>query len=349
MSKTVLVTPKFITDSASYWAMFYCAILKTILYQKNLTYNLKGSSLQSYRGELKHPANFFNAMKGSIRNHGFEYLMIDFLRSNDGKDLRDILIGRLLERFGVHDFEYNFMNVFKLGEDSTLYDEIVEYDDPDVKVLVPGSVQAFTRAKKILTGFTYPVSNIARSFPSADLLIMVSDGKSHTYGFVGEVEGHHGEKLLQSTYWKKDDGIKGRYTTFALGASDRKIIDGIKVKQNVVLHSDVSGREIVNFSNANEFIKAFHHAINNITLCLSGHYSNLDGLDDSHRKIVNIIADGWNKNLPDVVKDLERYIQYDVSIDEYSYQSDSNEHTGTVFKPSPIIQNNQFHLHRIHQ
>lgn len=329
--------------------MFYCAILKTILYQKNLTYKLEGDTLLSYRGQLKNPANFFNDMKGNVRNHGFEYLMIDFLRSNDGKDLRDILINRLLERFGIHDFEYKFMNVFKLGEDSTLYDEIVEYKDPDVKVLAPREVQTFHRAKKILTGFTYPVSNIAKSFPFADLLIMVSDGKSHTYGFVGEVEGHHGEKLLQSTYWKKNNGIKGRYTTFALGASDRKIIDGIKVKENVVLYSDESDREIVNFSNANEFIKSFHHAINNITLCLSGHYSNLGGLDDSHKKIVSIIADGWSKNLPDVIQDLERYIQYDVNINEYSYQSDNDEGSGTVFKPSPIIQNNQFHLHRIKQ
>ncbi|HGS4768389.1 TPA: hypothetical protein ACMD0O_004650 [Vibrio parahaemolyticus] len=347
MSKTVLVTPKLTTDSASYWAMFYCAILKTILYQKNLTYRLKGSSLQSYRGELTNPANFFRSMKANIRNHGFEYLMIDFLRSSDGKELRDKLLNRLLERFGVHDFEHKFMNVFKLGDDSTLYDEISKYDDPNVKVLVPGNkVQEFKRTKPLITGFTYPVSNIAQNFPWADLLIMVSDGRSHTYGFVGEVEGHHGEKLLQSSYWLKKEGIKSRHTTFALGASDRKArIDDVIVKENVVLTSDDSGREIVHFSNSNEFIKSFSHTLNNVELCLDGHYSNIEIIDESHKKIVSIIADGWAKDLPDVIQDLERFIKYDVYIDEYSYQSD--EQTGTIFKPSPIVQNNQFHLHRI--
>lgn len=346
MSKTVFVTPKSLNDSASYWAMFYCAILKTILYQKNLPYALKGSSLQSYRGELEHPSNFFNSMKASVRNHAFEYLMMDFLRSNDGKGIRAKLIDELLARFGIHGFKYKLINVFKLGGDSTLYAEISDYDNPKVTVFVPNSTVEFEADKEhndLI--FIFPVDQIATKFRYSDLLIMISDGE-RTFGFVGEVEGLHGEKLFQPAYWNQKEGIKSKFTSFALGASDRKKVSDVIAKENVVLTTDESGRVIINFSNRNEFIKSYDQALNNIELCLDGHYKKINSTDESHEKIIKIITSGWKKSIPDVISNLEELIDYDVDIDEFSYQ-DYDEHNEIVYKPSPIVQLNKFHLHKI--
>ncbi len=303
------------------------------------------STLQNYRGTLKHPANFFHSMKANVFNHGFEYLMIDYLRSRDGSEARDKLVLSLLNQYKIQDFEYKYLNIFKLGDDSTLHDEISKYEDPDVKVLAPMKDQDFFRRKPWLVGHTRPVSNIAETFRYSDLLIMVSDGRNHTYGFIGEVEGHHGENLFRGTYWSNKDGIKGRYTTFALGASDRKKkIDGFVVKENIILTQDSDERWILHFSNANAFMKSFKSAINNLELCLGGHFSNIGSLDESHQKILNIIEDEWNGNVYDLIKKLESLVDYDVDINEYSYQMDENSEI--IYKPSPIALNS-FYLHRL--
>lgn len=281
MTDTVLIKPK-ITDSAeSYWAMFYCAILNTLVNQKNIKYRFKGHSLQNYKGVLQHPSNFFNQMKSGIINHGLEYLMIDFLKSKDGKDVRDELFSTLLRQYGINDFHYSHMNIFKLGEDSEIHDVIVKYNDPSIKIFAPHNKNYTFRKKRI--GFTYDLSNVAKSFIHSDLLIMVSNGKNHTYGFVGEVEGGHGEKIFLDSYWAKNDSIKSRYTSFAIGASDKKkSIDQITPKGNIILTRDQKERWLLHFSNSHYFIKSFGHAIKNIELCLGGHFSNIDGLDDSH-------------------------------------------------------------------
>lgn len=146
-TKTILIKPKITDDASSYWAMFYCSILKTLVYQKNIKFPFKGKTLQGYKGTLHHPANFLNQMKGNIANHGLEYLMIDFLRSKDGCDVTKVLIDNLLAKQDITDFEYKYFNVFKLGEDSHLYSVIEQYDDPNVKVFSPSEPLIFNRKK----------------------------------------------------------------------------------------------------------------------------------------------------------------------------------------------------------
>jgi hypothetical protein len=348
MSKTILIKPKIVNSGASYWAMFYCSILKTIAYQKNIAYPLKSLSLQSYRGVLEHPANFFHKMKANIENHGFEYLMIDYLRSKDGRDVRDHLVDSLLSRHGISDFEFEYLNVFKLGDDSVLHQEISKYEDPDVKVITPVKNHGVDRNGNIrLSVQTRPASKIAESFLHSDLFIMVSDGKNHTYGFVGEVEGHHGEKLFRESYYAGNSGIKGLYTTFAIGASDRKrAIDGTAVKGNIIINEDDRGRLIIHFSNSNSFVKSFLYAIGNMELCLDGHFSNIKGLDDSHQSVIDIIKSGWGENIFSLIGELEDYIEYDVNVGEYEYQTDDGD-DGFIYKPSPVVLNGKFHLHKI--
>ena len=350
--KTILIKPRSFlieddTSGSSYWAMFYSAILKTVFYQKNLDYRFNVPSLQSYRGELKKPSNFFKEIKNKIKNHGFEYLMVDFLRSVDGADIRDTLIKNLLGKYGINDFEYNLVNVFKLGNDSELYDEIKKYQDPEVKVFIPKGKHVQITNRTSVDGFTYNVSKIAEAFQHSDLLIMISDGRNHTYGFVGEVEGGHGETLFREKYWDTDS-IKGRHTTFAIGASERKKhLGNIPVKENIVLHEDAEGRFILHFSNATDFYKCYLQAVSIIELYLDGHYANVKNLgpDVSHSKVLKIIEDGWADPLPELLKKLDSLIEYDVDIEEFHYQRSTGP--DVTYSPSLIALENEYFLHKI--
>ncbi|MBS4430485.1 hypothetical protein E2566_08205 [Pectobacterium punjabense] len=340
MKDTIIVKPRVINEAISYWAMFYCAVLKTIYNQKNLKFNFDNGSLESYRGKLKHPSNFFNQMKSAVSNHGFEYLMIDYLRSIDGIDITKKLLDRLLNKRGITNFEYLFMNIYKVGSDSKLQDIIEKYDDISVKIFVPhNNYKAFT--KKNEAGFTYNIGNIGKTFIHSDLLMLISDGKKHTYGFVGEVEGLHGENLFTPKYWA---GTKAKYSSFAIGASERKKkIEDIEVKNNILISEDFEGREILHFSNANQFVKDFKLALSNIELCLNGHFSNISHSDESHAKIFKFISDGWSKPLNETIIKLESFIGYSFSSDVTYNQSSEN----SIFKPSIIYSLSEFPLYQL--
>lgn len=339
MKNTILIKPKFVNDVSSYWAMFYCAILKTIYHQKNLKFNFDSSSLETYRGKLTNPSNFFNQMRGSINNHGFEYLMIDYLRSSDGIDITKLLIERLLKKRGITDFEPQFMNIYKVGEDSKLHSVIETYSDLDVKIFVPANnYKSFSN--KCKANFTYNIGNIAKTFIHSDLLLLISDEKKHTYGFVGEVEGLHGEKLLGHKYW---ENFKARYSTFAIGTSDRKkAIEQIMVKDNVIITEDFGEREILHFSDAIQLIKDFKIALNNIELCLNGHYSNISLSDDTHNKIFKLIKNGWSKPLNEVINEFEKLIDYSTDPEMYTQSPEDS-----IFKPSIIASVDKFSLYKL--
>lgn len=351
MTNTFLIKPRLTDSAKSYWAMFYCSIMKTLINQKNIPYQLNQDSLRSYRGELRNPANFFNQIKSAIKNHGFEYLMTDFLRSEDGRDTLNNLLNSLLTTYGINDFEYQYMNVFKIGEDSALHQVIEKYEDPDAQVFFPDGNIFFNRKKTIIQTLTYPLSKLSKTFINCDLLIMISDGKNHTYGFVGEVEGGHGEELFRKNYWDKNNKIKSKYTSFAIGSSDRKkVLNGVQPKGSVVLHKDEGNRWILHFSNSNQFIKDFTRTINNIDMLLGGHSHNIDmdALDDSHRDIINIITEKWATNIRHLIDELEKFIEYSISKKElYSQHDDEESEGGTIFKPSLITLDDRFYLHKI--
>lgn len=350
MTDTILIKPKLVNSATSYWAMFYYAILKTVANQKNIKYPLIQPSLESYRGVLKHPANFFHQMRSSLRNHGFEYLMIDFLRSQDGSEIFAQLTSSLLQENGINDFDIKLLNIFKLGSDSLVSKRISGYKNPDVKIFLPGRTESVFERKKAGLSISYSSGNISAAFGFCDLFIMVSDGAKHTYGFVGEVEGQHGERLFREDYWGGKNGLKSKFATFALGASDRKKnIEAVSPKGNIVLHRDASGRWVVHFSDSSEFIKDFTHAISNLELCLGGHSSNIRITDKSHESVLALITKNWGVDKEIVFSHLEQLIDYSVDTHMFYYQNDIedlNMAEHATYSPSLIALEDEFFLHK---
>lgn len=341
------ITPRVITDPSSYWAMFYVAIFKALAYQKNIQFRLGDKSPQAHRGAYSTPSNFLAQIRSSIKNHAFEYLMMDMLCIDYGGLTRIQLVKKLLESCGITDFDYNCINIFKMGKDSIQYNNIKK-GSFDVSVVVP-KFNIKTGAREGIQFFTHPLNVAITNYPNSDLLLVVSDGRNHTYGFLGEVEGNNGKTLFRDSYW---DGEKGKYATFAIGISNRKNIkideDTVQLSNNITLFTDTADRVILNYSNITFFAKDYLRAIHNMELFFNGQFENIGTGDDAgHDKIIKVIKDNWGNGSNIIIEKLSGWVRAEYAIVAMVY-SKFNPQTKTFeFKPNPLILPDSYFLYEV--
>lgn len=333
MDKTTIIIPKrdIVDNDKSYWAIFFCSILKAIRYQKNLGSNWGGAkSLKEYKGELR-LNNFFSNMKNTIKNHAFEYVMVDFLKTNSGIDAFKLLCDSILKSYGVNDFYIRYMNVFKVGTDSEVYRARVEYSKTELTMLLPKGVMA--KPKTIISDING--CTLTETLNYSDLFIVISDGKD-TFGFVGEVEGNNGEDLFSKSYFNRN-ARKDKYCSFGIAASDKKKHGDNLIKGNVSLNMDeVIGRWILNFSKSSDYVTDYYSSIEAVQSLIEGHFSYMDSMPGGGRRdIVEIIKNNWSSDINELMHTLESFIDYAMPIDNFHYQEIYN---GKVsFRPSSLI------------
>ncbi|EPQ3686043.1 hypothetical protein MWT85_003821 [Morganella morganii] len=346
-SVVVFIQPKLITNTSSYWAMFYAAIFKALAYQKNIQFPLGNKSPQAHRGELNTPSNFLNQIKHNIQNHAFEYLMMDLLRSDYGITTRHHLVTRLLETCGITDFEYKYLNVYKMGKDSIYYENAM--NNPfDVKIVAP-KFNPSTGFRVGFQMFTHPVNEALTNYPHSDLLLIVSDGKNHTYGFLGEVEGRRGINLFRNSYWV---GEKGKYATFGIGISDKNNLNindaPVQLSSNIALFTDTEERVILNYSNITSFAKDYIRAINNMELCFNGQFANIGTDSDAgHEYILKIISDNWGNGSSIIINALIKHVSFNYDYAATIYNQLNSETRKFEFKPNMLILENSYCLHQM--
>lgn len=325
-------------DTASYWAAFYCSILKTIRYQKNLAHGWgSSSSLQDYKGELRE-SGFFKGMKNTILNHAFEYVMVDFLKTKSGIVYFKKLCQNVLADYDIKGFEISLMNIFKVGTDSEIFNANQSYNRTDVLVLLPGGIKA--KPTSVIKGY-----NIGSTLKYSDLFIMISNGEE-TIGFVGEVEGNHGENLYLESYYQKNK-MKDMHCTFGISVSDKKTHSDISIKENITLNkSEAVGRWILNFSKSNFYIKDYHHAIENLQNLIEGHLGYMDSIaDEGHSRILNVIKQDWRKDILELISRLELLVDFVFSGTGFHYQETIDGKV--VYRPSPLVLPGQLPLYSI--
>jgi len=325
-------------DTTSYWAAFYCSILKTIRYQKNLTHGWGSSiSLQDYKGELRE-SGFFKGMKNTVLNHAFEYVMVDFLKTNQGISYFKELCQNILSDYNISGFDISLMNIFKVGTDSEIFNANQNYNSTAVLMLLPNGIKA--KPNSVIKGYT-----IESTLKYSDLFIVISNGEE-TIGFVGEVEGNHGEDLYLESYYQKNK-MKDKHCTFGVSVSDKKTHADISIKENITLNkSEAVGRWILNFSKSNYYIKDYHHAIENLQNLIEGHLGYMDAIGDiGHSKILNIIKLSWKKDILDLISQLEDLVDFVFSGNNYHYQETIDGKI--VFRPSPLALPGQIPLYSI--
>ena len=322
------VGKNIVEDTTSYWAAFYCSILKTIRYQKNLTHGWGSSiSLQDYKGELRE-SGFFKGMKNTVQNHAFEYVMVDFLKTNAGISYFKDLCQCILADYNINGFEISLMNIFKVGTDSEIFNAKQSYNSATLLMLLPNGIKA--KPTSVVKGYT-----IDSTLKYSDLFIMISNGEE-TIGFVGEVEGNHGEDLYLESYYQKNK-MKDKHCTFGVSVSDKKTHADVSIKENITLNKSIAvDRWILNFSKSNYYIKDYHHAIENLQNLIEGHLGYMDAIEDSgHSKILNIIKLSWKKDVLELISQLESLVDFVFAGNSFHYQETIDGKI--VYRPSPLV------------
>jgi len=334
LTKTTILIPRnetiIIDGDKSYWALFYCSILKALRYQKNLTSNWgDAKSLREYKGDLR-LNNFFSNMKNTIKNHAFEYVMVDFLKTKAGISAFKLLCDNILKSYGINDFLIHYMNVFKVGSDSEIYTAREEYNKAELTMLLPRGIKAKPKTKiSTIDGCT-----LTDALQYSDLFVIISDG-SDTFGFVGEVEGNNGERLFTSAYFK--GSRKDKYCNFGIAASDKKSHGDFFIKGNVSLNMDENiGRWILNFSKSDDYIIDYYTSIHSVQSLIEGHFSYMDSMKNvGHKDIIEIIRKNWSSDILELIHLLESFIDYAVPPNNFHYQETVNGNI--LFRPSTII------------
>lgn len=320
----------------SYWSMFYYAIIATIRHQKNLTtpWDAKLNSLQSYKGQLI-DSSFFSAMIGSIKNHGFEYLMVEFLHTEQGWWAFEDLCESILEDHGVYKFNIQYYNITKTGTDYSLYKNQLKHNTRKVNFLLPG--KNTLKQPLIVTSLNQGIEDIyIRMIKNSDIYIEVSDG-SERFAFVGEVEGNNGGKMLGSDFFK---GIKGMYSTFGICASDKDKYSSVPIVEPVeVLLAPNTGHWVLHFKKSDDFYLDYITAIENMKKLINGQHSNLISelrKDPDHLAVLQTIISNWQSNITDLLHFLIESISY-INDTKTMYNLDFLSDDSLTFIPSQLI------------
>lgn len=336
---------KIITDTASYWAAFYCSVLKTIRYQINLQHRWGESrSLQEYKGELRE-SRFFNNMKSTILNHAFEYVMVDFLRTTSGIAYFRELCQKILGDYEIFDFKISLMNIFKVGTDSEIFNARQNYDKVRLMMLLPNGIKAMPESRIALPNTMIGNYQLNDTLRHSDLFVIISNGEE-TIGFVGEVEGNHGEELYRRSYFDKNK-MKDQHCVFGISVSDKRKYAGISLKENITLNrSEAVGRWILNFGKSNFFIKDYHTTIENLQNLIEGHFGYMASIEDQgHVKILEMIKNHWKKDISELIISLEAFVEFISPAGNFHYQESIEGKT--VYRPSPLALPDQLPLYSV--
>lgn len=324
------------TSKKSYWSMFYYAIISTIRQQKTLTtpWDDKLKSLQSYKGQLI-DSSFFSNMIGSIKNHGFEYLMVEFLRTEEGWWAFEDLCESILEDHDICKFDIKYYNITKTGTDYFYHANQLKHNTQNVNFLLPG--KNTVKQPLIITPSNRSSEDIyTKMIKNSDIYIEVSDGYER-FSFVGEVEGNNGNKMLRPEFFK---GIKGLYSTFGICASDRTRYSSVSIDEPVkVLWTPNEEHWILHFKKSDEFYLDYITAAENMRKLVNGHHSNLMKelrKDPDHLSVLQTIISNWQSNVTDLLNLLIESISY-INDAKEKYNLNILPDDSIAFTPSQLI------------
>lgn len=274
----------------SYWANHFYSVLSCINSHKNLRYSPR--QLQSYplwalndmRGFL--PLNFFETIQDYLYNWGFQYFLSVFLNQKASFNIVSELISRLSNIYGVNFSpslqEFSFLIS---GQDSSLNENLQDYFT-DVFPSELRSVKANT--KKLID--------------ESDLcLILKNPETTSKVAIFGEVEGVHGNKLRNKSYWEH----KQDFCVFSFG-----VVNGIG-KQCFVENINVNGidRVCFHFEQKNSVVQDFHFTLDHIRdLFLHGPSSRLYTRNEEFDFFINLIKSHWFKPAEELLQEISRFI-----------------------------------------
>lgn len=290
---STLVTPislGIIENHKSYWANHFYAVIQCLDSHKRLKYSPRRIdhfphwSLNDLRGYF--PLNFFDSLQDYLRNWGFQYFLVSFLNQKVSSDIVTEVIRRLGElyniRFSTELTEYSF---HISGNDSALSF---------------GLKNNFSEVFPLQIGANKPDTD--KVIDNSDICLILNNPNTNTkVGIFGEVEGVHGNKLRNQSFWNR----KSDFCVFNVGIVDGKTkkcrIDNVLFNgsDKVNLYFEKEHFVVIDFYNTLDLFKQ---------LFMSGPSFNLSSKDEEYDYFINLLKDYWFKPASELLENLSKFI-----------------------------------------
>ena len=286
-------------NSLSYWSMHFIAVLeclanhRTLEYSSQKLYGYPIFSLAKMKGY--YPNSFFDRMAVFIQNWGMQYFIVHFLNHKFGLDIVDKIKENLDDLFNIKNYkDYDGFEFYISGFDSELGKNICEkYNE-----IYPNNFDLTPEEKLYLER------------NSDFCLVLKNTIKDKSIGIFGELEGNHGEKLFQDSFWER----KSNFCVIGIGAIDGKN-KGYYLER--YLYRSLYPKLNILFEKSNYIINDFYRVINEFQIIFyqGSQYKNFHP-DASFRFLIDKIIQSWDFPVGSILNEL------------YSYKSDSNELIG---------------------
>lgn len=302
---STLLTPinlGLIRNQKKYLATHFYSIIQCLRFHINLKYPGKffdklGNpdwTLAILRGEARQ--NFFSDLKDYLNNWGLQYFIVNFLNSERGAPLADDLIERI-------------KNIYDVENPHWLTDR---------KFFMSGSDSALSNGLNLRFGRVFPekllneTPNKRKIISHSDICLVLSDPTDFTerVGIFGEIEGVHGYKLSQASYY---DNSK-YYSIFSIGVYTEK---GCGLFAENFTSNGVT-RVVYKF-------QADHHVVDDFQYVVSWFHNlffhspreRTRNRDDDLNFLLNMLEDNWHTPISQVLHMLQQFFDSDDTVNSF--------------------------------
>jgi hypothetical protein len=298
-----------IDDIKSYWASHFYAVLQCLHYQITLTHSPRTDlvvlypnwTLGNLRGTLK--PNFFNMIKQSVQNHGFQYFLACFLNLKMSSEVVDEIINQVCNIYEI-DLDRGFLSfTFHIaGGDSILSQGLNERFD----VVIPDGTS----------------EEILDVIDRSDICLLLRYAGNKNFALFGEVEGNHGSKQLRGSYW----GKRPKLSSFSIGVAQGKT----KLAWIGTSIFDMIPRAHVIFEKDHFVVHDFRRTVEYFEdIFQNGPTWKRCSGDEEWDFFANMIRVNWDTPMPTLLNIIHSYVD---SHDEVKWQHES---------PLPVVTNIQ--------
>ena len=282
------LSPILITNQKSYWATHFYSILKCIDSHKNLSHSPRKFkefpfwSLSLMRGNL--PTNFFDQVECYIKNWGVQYFFVSLFNQKIGGHIIIELIERLEDLYRMcFNKDLDTFSLYVSGNDSQLSHKLSS---------------AFTDV------FPYRKmkGNVSDLIGYSDICLVLDNTLTgSSVAIFGEVEGNHGNKFRNESYW----GKKHEFCVFGVG-----VVDG---SQKLIYFEESHHKEIprvyLMFERSHFFIRDFLEVLTCLKfLFLHGPLMKYRCPDDEFGFFLQEIKKRWSDPIDQIFHFLEMFI-----------------------------------------
>ncbi|AQM71159.1 hypothetical protein Vca1114GL_04742 [Vibrio campbellii] len=296
-----IIEPKIITSNDDYWAMHACSFLE---YFYEHTYSeinfsrLEKRNLPLTMASLKSEssANFISDMRRYFKNWGFQYLLVHFLRTEQGENHVLELLTYLSD---IHDIDLSDGLVkygwFVTGSDSRSGKRFIGREHIPLLGSEHVSLGDYRKAKD---------TDLCFRLIYEDENPRTGDMEESSIAVLGEVEGKYSSDIHRSSYWNR----KPKLSQFGIGVSTK--IDNNQIE---VVRSDNGRKVVITMSSRDHVVHDFIDMLDVFDWVLYRRF-NRDRIPRSYiemgmRNTIEYLIESMHTPVYKVIEELRKFIK----------------------------------------